>query len=185
MPVRFRCRSCNRLLGIARRKIGTEINCPQCGVSLTVPDRDDAAEAAATVGAPPADQDLGLEIELLQPPRPVSPPAAPPAPRAAATRPAPPTAAQPRRRPGEDPPLFEGDDFDALLGLGPKGGEKLSLDDGPAPRKATTSGADAMSLEEPARPLVLSPQRATLLFVGVVILLGLAFAAGFLIASKS
>ncbi len=30
MPIRFRCPHCNRLLGIATRKAGTDIPCPQC-----------------------------------------------------------------------------------------------------------------------------------------------------------
>ncbi|HEV3383571.1 MAG TPA: hypothetical protein VG097_02085, partial [Gemmata sp.] len=38
MPIRFRCGYCNRLLGIARRKAGSETTCPHCGYTLTVPD---------------------------------------------------------------------------------------------------------------------------------------------------
>src|SRR5580658_8551940 len=38
MPIRFRCGYCNRLLGIARRKAGTETTCPHCGYTLTVPE---------------------------------------------------------------------------------------------------------------------------------------------------
>ena len=37
MPVRFRCHHCNQLLGIARRKIGTEVSCPTCRKMLLVP----------------------------------------------------------------------------------------------------------------------------------------------------
>ena len=43
MPIRFRCRHCTRLLGIARRKAGTAIRCPQCGELLTVPVTDPPA----------------------------------------------------------------------------------------------------------------------------------------------
>ena len=43
----------------------------------------------------------------------------------------------------------------------------------------------ALSLDDEARPLVLTPQKATLLIVAVVVLLGIAFAAGFLIAARS
>ena len=35
MPIRFRCPHCERLLGIARRKAGTPIRCPQCGEHRT------------------------------------------------------------------------------------------------------------------------------------------------------
>ena len=31
MPIRFRCAYCNQLMGIARRKAGTVIRCPNCG----------------------------------------------------------------------------------------------------------------------------------------------------------
>lgn len=40
MPIRFRCPHCNRLLGIARRKAGTQIDCPQCSRAVTVPRPD-------------------------------------------------------------------------------------------------------------------------------------------------
>ena len=40
MPVRFRCRHCNQLLGIARRKIGMEVNCPTCHNRVLVPATD-------------------------------------------------------------------------------------------------------------------------------------------------
>ena len=41
-----------------------------------------------------------------------------------------------------------------------------------------------MSLQEELHPLELTPQKATLLAVGVIVLLGIAFAAGFLIGSR-
>jgi biopolymer transport protein ExbD len=37
MPVRFRCKHCHQLLGIARRKIGTEVRCPECRKMVLVP----------------------------------------------------------------------------------------------------------------------------------------------------
>jgi phage FluMu protein Com len=37
MPIRFRCVYCNKLLGIATRKAGTVIQCPECGEKLIVP----------------------------------------------------------------------------------------------------------------------------------------------------
>jgi len=37
MPIHFRCAFCNQLLGIARRKAGSVINCPTCGGPLVVP----------------------------------------------------------------------------------------------------------------------------------------------------
>ncbi len=45
MPIRFPCNHCGQLLGIASRKVGSEINCPKCGSVQTVP-TPEAAEAA-------------------------------------------------------------------------------------------------------------------------------------------
>ena len=41
MPIRFRCAHCDKLLGIARRKAGSIVNCPQCGQPLIVPTPED------------------------------------------------------------------------------------------------------------------------------------------------
>jgi hypothetical protein len=54
MPVRFRCVYCDKLLGIARRKAGAVVNCPQCGQPLIVPTPEPEPTAAAGVpSAPP------------------------------------------------------------------------------------------------------------------------------------
>ena len=37
MPIHFRCAHCEKLLGIARRKAGSIVNCPQCEQPLIVP----------------------------------------------------------------------------------------------------------------------------------------------------
>jgi len=37
MPIRFRCEKCHRLLGIARRKAGTQTRCPHCACVIIVP----------------------------------------------------------------------------------------------------------------------------------------------------
>lgn len=44
MPIRFRCVYCDKLLGIARRKAGAVVNCPQCGQPLIVPTPEPGAE---------------------------------------------------------------------------------------------------------------------------------------------
>lgn len=41
MPIRFRCKYCNQLLGIARRKGGMGVQCPTCHGKLTVPQKDE------------------------------------------------------------------------------------------------------------------------------------------------
>ncbi len=86
MPVRFRCRHCHQLLGIARRKIGTEVNCPTCHNKVLVPATDAPDVDPPTVrkaDAPFEGSDLDA---LLQPlpadpasasPPPVAPPASP------------------------------------------------------------------------------------------------------------
>src|SRR5688572_27746928 len=50
MPVRFRCVYCNKLLGIARRKAGAVVNCPQCNQPLIVPTPEPEPTAAAASG---------------------------------------------------------------------------------------------------------------------------------------
>ncbi len=95
-------------------------------------------------------------------------------------RPAPP----PRpAKPGETP-LFEQMDFDELLGIKQKGAPQPV--GGPSNGRggpAAVPGVDALSLDDSGpQPVVLSPQRATLLVVAVVVLLAFAFAAGYLIA---
>jgi len=55
MPIRFRCVYCDKLLGIARRKAGAVVNCPQCGQPLIVPTPEpEPAAATAPPNAPPA-----------------------------------------------------------------------------------------------------------------------------------
>jgi len=41
MPIRFRCAYCNQLMGIARRKAGTVVNCPKCKGQVVVPSPQD------------------------------------------------------------------------------------------------------------------------------------------------
>lgn len=54
MPIRFRCRHCNQLMGIARRKAGMTVACPTCHAQVVVPPSD--SEAAAD---PPPPQPIG------------------------------------------------------------------------------------------------------------------------------
>jgi phage FluMu protein Com len=37
MPINFRCPTCDRTLSIARRKAGSEVQCPKCGNQVKVP----------------------------------------------------------------------------------------------------------------------------------------------------
>jgi len=54
MPIRFRCVYCDKLLGIARRKAGAVVNCPQCGQPLIVPTPEPEPAAATAPPTPPA-----------------------------------------------------------------------------------------------------------------------------------
>jgi hypothetical protein len=56
MPIRFRCPHCHQLLGIARRKAGSMVHCPTCNTPVAVPASDvpDNPEEAAAAGLPPA-----------------------------------------------------------------------------------------------------------------------------------
>lgn len=47
MPIRFHCKRCEQLLGIASRKVGSEIECPKCGLAQMVPTEEAAAAARA------------------------------------------------------------------------------------------------------------------------------------------
>jgi phage FluMu protein Com len=50
MPIRFRCRYCNQLMGIARRKAGTMVSCPTCHAQVEVPQPDDENQAPPAPG---------------------------------------------------------------------------------------------------------------------------------------
>src|SRR5262245_13462104 len=165
MPIRFRCGYCNRLLGIARRKAGTETTCPHCGYTLTVP-------------SPPAEDRTELaEFEpLLKPAAPESGSdevdSAGPSPAAAA-------APKPPPLPPGEKPLFERDlesVFGALMTATKPAEEQKRK---PAP----TSGMEALSLAPERGQVVLSPQAVTILAIAAVVLLVVSFAVGYLVGS--
>jgi hypothetical protein len=154
MPIRFRCPYCNQLLGIARRKGGTQVACPTCQRQVNVPTEEPAAAPAS-----------------LPVPEPIHEPAAAPA-------------------------LFERDDFDMLLRpQASMAGEPAR----PAPAPARTPVPATRPQPPPPPPLiepapiwteapqplaaglVLSPTKATILTVAVILLLAVAFGAGLLV----
>lgn len=79
MPVRFRCRHCHQLLGIAHRKIGTEVNCPTCHNKVVVPATDAPDVDRPTVRKPDPLFE-GSDLDALLQPSPVEPAAALPQP---------------------------------------------------------------------------------------------------------
>jgi hypothetical protein len=180
MPIRFRCPHCSRLLGIATRKAGTEIACPQCGVTVGVPRPADNLPEAREMDD--LDQLLGLSVGTNGVPASVAP-AAPPPRSAVAEKPPPRPAAPAKPKPADS--LFETGDVDALLGLPPVW---PPADEAPAPAAAKggpkpVAGMDAYSLDDGAGTWIISPQKAALLVAGVAFLLLIAFGFGFLIAS--
>jgi hypothetical protein len=58
MPIKFRCAYCNQLMGIARRKAGTVVNCPTCHGQVMVPQPapESATPPPATNPAPAVKQ---------------------------------------------------------------------------------------------------------------------------------
>jgi hypothetical protein len=56
MPIKFKCPSCDQMLGIAKRKAGSVISCPRCSYPATVPAEEGEPARPAVVGrshAPP------------------------------------------------------------------------------------------------------------------------------------
>jgi phage FluMu protein Com len=209
MPIRFRCSYCNRLLGIATRKAGMETTCPHCGYTITVPvpheeghtermNLDDVEAALgqgatevvppSAVAAPPAPPAAPLPPPVEKPrPEPQQPlvqvfqkPAqvAVAKPRTPATPPPPPAAPKPAVPfDPNDPPLFERD-MDEILGKTAAPAEEERE------KKPKVSGMDALSLGEPSHQIVISAQKATLLMIVVVVMLVMAFAAGYFLAPR-
>ena len=66
MPVRFRCHHCNQLLGIARRKIGMDVQCPTCHNKVLVPPHDAPDVDQPTIKKDPLFEGSDLDA-LLQP----------------------------------------------------------------------------------------------------------------------
>jgi len=197
MPIRFRCGYCNKLLGIARRKAGSETTCPQCGYTLTVPDdpggdtmeMEDLDELLNPVSSPapsahstPAERTVPLPQPKIRTKDPAtngpspSPSASPHSPSAASPR-STSTATADSRSPGERP-LFERS-VDDVLGT-PQVMDALKTT---KPKTEPTSGIDALTLNDDRSQIVLSVQKATLLAIAAVLLIGLSFAAGYLLAS--
>ena len=173
MPIRFRCSRCNRLLGIARRKAGSETKCPHCGATIMVPGDDEGVDDQTQLDD--IDELINPVTTLpLKTAAPILATRPPPVPRAA--RPA----HEPIPLPAEERPLFERD-VEAVLGAihqTPNG------TDAPRPKAAPTAGLDAISLAPERSHIVLSAQLATGLAVVVVVLMAISFGAGFLIASR-
>jgi hypothetical protein len=157
MPIHFRCAFCNQLLGIARRKSGSVINCPTCGGPLVVPRMPDGEEKSAT-GKPPANrllEECDFDV-ILKPPEPaqaVSASVLGTTPGSAVPQPA----SSPHKSGGSSP-------ASAMTHSGNGSGVTT-------PAKVVTKPAG----------LVLSTTVITILAVALVLFLAAAFVAGFLV----
>ncbi len=65
MPIKFRCEYCRQLLGIAHSKAGSLVDCPTCGRTLRVPNRDGTVDPAPVVGLDLADDGLRRALDEL------------------------------------------------------------------------------------------------------------------------
>jgi phage FluMu protein Com len=160
MPIRFRCVYCDKLLGIAKRKAGAVVNCPQCGQPLIVPTPEPEPEATAAASGsavPPKGPAKLFEQDdfdvLLERDPTFRTPDAPPAPKRPKAPPAPPAVNPLPPRP-----------FPVERSLPPAADPA-----GPPRPRARTSG------------IVLSTGMLVLALVVVLVLMGAAFGGGLLV----
>ena len=155
MPVRFRCSECRSKLSIATRKIGTTVACPRCGRPVVVPAKDgERVDELELVGAGSGARQAGGS-------------------------PDPPLFAGPGAD-LEDRPLFERDDFEEMLDPAVRAAKEV---DEPLPLP------HAAKAPEPPKPpaaegIFIMRSTATILMAAVVVLMAVAFAAGFLVGSR-
>lgn len=157
MPIRFRCAYCNQLLGIARRKAGTVVRCPTCAGQVIVPNIETDDTEAGTSGDDPLVFERSDFEELLNPNE--------PAPGQQQKRQAVLSTESPVALPmtTEPPPGAWGTHAEPAFDV-----SRLN------PQPVAGSAV-------PAGGIVLSPARATLLLIVVVVALALTFGAGFLL----
>lgn len=67
MPIRFRCKYCNQLIGIARRKAGSDVSCPTCHGRLQVPGGATTEEGGGLERQPPPFEQSHFEDFLRSP----------------------------------------------------------------------------------------------------------------------
>lgn len=163
MPIKFRCGYCKRLLGIARRKAGTEATCPHCRATITVPH------------PPPEDGTQLLDNEELWNPQAAQSPPRPSSPREVPALPL--STPQPQTN---EPPLFE-KDLEQIFG---NLGGTPALPEPESSKALAASELDTMSLGEERGHWVLSTAQATILGVVILVMVILSFIAGYLVGAR-
>jgi phage FluMu protein Com len=161
MPIRFRCVYCDKLLGIAKRKAGAVVNCPQCGQPLIVPTPEpepEATAAASQPAAPPAAPGKLFEQDdfdvLLEPDATYRTPDPPP----------------PAKRPKAHPPPAN-----------PLPPRPFPVERSLPPASPAFPAAPPPTSRAPGGGIVLSTGMLILALVAVLILMGLAFGGGILV----
>jgi hypothetical protein len=164
MPIRFRCAYCNQLLGIARRKAGTVVRCPTCAGQVVVPNVDAADEDRPKgQGDEPLFERSDFDDLFNAPQAQIEEP------RTGAGGGAAAGTAAPKAPPSKPAPAAEEDAW----------GTHAEPDVEPL---GVPPGSAATALGTPRPPgIVLSPAKATVLTVLVVVGLAVAFGAGLLV----
>ncbi|MBL8865491.1 MAG: hypothetical protein KF873_09370 [Gemmataceae bacterium] len=197
MPIQFRCPSCDRMLGIAKRKAGTSVKCPRCAADVRVPALAGmAVETNGPVGAAPAIPKAPKEAISA-----TAPSAVVTAPRSA-----------PAERKVDSMPLFERPDFESLLNPALEKAKPAPAIVAPiaAPAKAAPPvptppipaplpearrerplpsqpylddiAEEAIDVEDLSNTIILTRRSLTIAVAVVALLMGIAFAAGYFLA---
>ncbi|HID22034.1 MAG TPA: hypothetical protein EYP14_06490, partial [Planctomycetaceae bacterium] len=65
MPIKFRCKHCRQLLGIARSRAGAVVDCPACGRTIRVPGLDGRVDPIPTPALDFQDSELVRALDEL------------------------------------------------------------------------------------------------------------------------
>ncbi len=173
MPIQFRCPSCDRMLGIAKRKAGSSVKCPRCAADVRVPALAGmAVETNGPVGAAPAIPKGS--------PNAVAPPA--------------PATAKRAERKVDSMPLFERPDFESLLNPALEKARPEAVAEPvrvtPLPSQAYQPYADdsddvAIDVEDLSNTIILTRNKLTIAVAVVAVLMGIAFAVGYFLAAAA
>lgn len=171
------------MLGIAKRKAGSTVQCPRCATEVRVPAMAGVAvETNGPVGAAPA---------IPKNPTGGNPTSSPPS-QTVARRPF----AQPERK-IDSMPLFERPDFESLLNPAiekakPEPVVAPASNEIPPPRRPEPRPArqyadelieDAIDVEDLSNTIILTRSKLTIAVAVIALLMGLAFAAGYFLAT--
>ena len=173
MPIAFRCPKCRNKLSTAKRKAGTLVACPNCQSEVRVPTAADKLDPQVERLLAAAGSVAGGGTETVTPDEAVEPPPAPlppPVPVARRAKPVPGPSAK-----LNDLPLFEREDFAEMLEKDAESDSDETPLPLPTPQAPPTTPADGF---------VVTRGTAIMVLVSVVVLLVLAFAAGFLVGNR-